>query len=273
MEILERARDWAQQDERVLGALVHGSAARGDTTPLSDVDLIVVAHTGKREAIWADRDEISRHLLGAEVVVAHEVPHQRPFRWQACTADLRMLDLALDEGAIDMWSGLAGEVEFLVDRGGLAQQRRAWIDGSEPPGYDVVGRDDETWAILSWLAGALLHGRVWLVRWGVTDLIGQRIVPVSDRPGYALGSTSADSSLVQRLEDTLPASLQRTELARSLQRTAHLYRDLVAEWAARAGRAPPSSPLAPAVLDVLDRLVSAKGQNRNQASRAARSER
>jgi len=126
-QIVERARAWAIRDERVRGALVHGSAARDDTTPLSDVDLIVVAQPGQREAIWSERSRISRDLLGADVVEAHEVPHQRPFRWQARTADLRMLDLALDESSIEMWSGLVGEVEFLVDRADLARDREAWI--------------------------------------------------------------------------------------------------------------------------------------------------
>jgi hypothetical protein len=220
-----------RRDERVLGAFVHGSAARGDVTPLSDVDLIVVAHVGRREELWADRDQISRILLGADVVEAHEVPHQRPFRWQARTADLQMLDLALDEGAIDLWPGLAGDVEFLVDRGALQQQRLDWLADFEPHSYDVAGQDDETWGILSWLAGALLHGRVWLVRWGVTDLIGRRVVPVTDRPGYAVGSAEEDATLIRRLENALPTSMLRAELARSLQQTARLYRDLLADWA------------------------------------------
>jgi predicted nucleotidyltransferase len=260
MEIVERAREWADRDERVLGAFVHGSTARGDVTPLSDVDLIVVAHFGLREEIWAEREHLSRMLLGAAVVEAHEVPHQRPYRWQARTADLRMLDLALDEGAIDLWAGLAGEVQCLVDRGGLQQQRLDWLADFQPPSYDVIGADDETWAILSWLAGALLHGRTWQVRWGVTEVIGRRIVPITDRPGYAVGSTGADANLIERLEDALPASLLRAELARSLRQTARLYRELVAEWAIRTGSTPPSSLLAPAVLDVLDRLVTGQGE-------------
>jgi predicted nucleotidyltransferase len=259
-EIVERAREWVHRDERVLGAFVHGSAARGDVTPLSDVDLIVVAYPGRREEIWAERDQISRTLLGAAVVAAHEVPHQRPFRWQARTADLRMLDLALDEGAIDMWPGLAGDMTCLLDRGGLQQQRMSWIAGYEPPAYDVAGADDQTWALLSWLAGALLHGRVVLVHRGITDLIGYRIVPVSGRPGYGLGSAEEDAALIERLEDALPHSLRRAELARSLQQTAQLYRDLVAGWATRTGATPPSSPLAPAVLDALNKLVTGNGE-------------
>jgi len=134
------------QDERVLGAFVHGSAARDDVTPLSDVDLIVVAYPGRREEIWVERNQISRTLLGAPVAEAHEVPHQRPFRWQARAADLRMLDLALDEGAIDMWPGLAGDMTCLLDRGDLQQQRMGWIAGYEPPVYDVARADDQTWA-------------------------------------------------------------------------------------------------------------------------------
>ena len=81
--------------------LIEGGLAEGQdlvtAAEAHDVDLIVVAHPGRREEIWAERDQIGRTLLGAEVVEAHEVPHQRPFRWQAYTADLRKLDLALDE--------------------------------------------------------------------------------------------------------------------------------------------------------------------------------
>jgi predicted nucleotidyltransferase len=259
-EIVERAREWADQDARVLGAFVHGSAARGDVTPLSDVDLIVVARPGRREEIWAERDQLSRTLLGAEVVEAHEVPHQRPFRWQALTADLRKLDLALDEGTIDMWPGLVGDMTCLLDRGDLDQQRMAWIAGYEPPVYDVAGADDALWSLLLWLSGALLHGRVLLVHRGITDVIGYRVAPVSGRPGYALGSGDDDDALVERLDDALPHSLRRAELARSLRQTALLYRDLVAGWAARTGAIAPSSPLAPAVLDALDKLVAGNGE-------------
>jgi predicted nucleotidyltransferase len=259
-EIVERAREWARQDERVLGAFVHGSAARGDVTPLSDVDLIVVARPGRRAEIWAERDQIGRILLGAPVVEAHEVPHQRPFRWQARTADLRMLDLALDEGAIDMWPGLVGDMTCLLDRGDLKRQRMSWVAGHEPPVYDVAGADDQTWALLSWLASALLHGRVLLVHRGITDLIGYRIVPVSGRPGYGLGGADEDAALIERLEDALPHSLHRAELARSLKQTAQLYSDLVADWATRTSATPPSSPLAPAVLDALNKLVTGSGE-------------
>ena len=244
----------------MLGAFVHGSAARGDVTPLSDVDLIVVAYPGRREEIWAERDQISRTLLSAAVAEAHDVPHQRPFRWQARTADLRMLDLALDEGALDMWPGLVGDMTCLLDRGDLQQQRMGWVAGHEPPVYDVAGADDQTWGLLSWLAGAPLHGRVLLVHRGITDLIGYRIIPVSGRPGYGLGSAEEDAAFVERLEDALPHSLRRAELARSLRQTAQLYRDLVAGWATRTGTTPPSSPLAPAVLDALNKLVTGNGE-------------
>jgi predicted nucleotidyltransferase len=259
-EIVERAREWVHQDERVLGAFVHGSAASGEVTPLSDVDLIVVAYPGRREEIWAERDQISRTLLGAAVVDAHEVPHQRPFRWQAHTADLRKLDLALDEGAIDMWPGLAGDMTCLLDRGDLQQQRMGWLAGYQPPAYDVAGADDRTWGLLWWLAGALLHGRVLLVHRGITDLIGYRIVPVSGRPGYGLGSAGEDAALIEQIENALPHSLRRAELARSLLQTAQLYLELLAGWATRTGITAPSSPLAPAVLDALTKLVSGHGE-------------
>jgi hypothetical protein len=260
MEIVERAREWVQHDERVLGAFVHGSAARGAVTPLSDVDLIVVAQPGRRAEIWAEREQLTAMLLGGSAAEAHEVPHQRPFRWQARTADLDMLDLALDDGAIEMWAGLVGDVKWLVDRGELEQQRQDWISRYEPPTYDVVGSDDQTWGILSWLAGSLLHGRRLLVHRGITDVIGNLIVPITDRPGYWLGSTDEDAALIERVDEALPHSLSPAELARSLQQTALLYRDVLADWAIRTGVAPPSSPLAHGVLDALDRLNVGKGE-------------
>lgn len=116
MKILDRARAWVADDERVRAALVHGSAAKGDLTPLSDLDLIIVAEPGRRDAIWAEREQLTRRLLGADPAQSNEVPHQRPYRWQARTADLDMLDLTVDEGAVDVWIGLAGPVDFLVDR-------------------------------------------------------------------------------------------------------------------------------------------------------------
>jgi predicted nucleotidyltransferase len=193
-EIVERAREWVHRDERVLGAFVHGSAARGDVTPLSDVDLIVVAHLGRREEIWAERDQVSRTLLGATVAEAHEVPHQRPFRWQARAADLRMLDLALDEGTIEMWPGLVGDMTCLLDRGDLQQQRAGWLAGYQLPVYDVAGADGQTWGLLAWLAGALLHGRVVLVHRAITDLIGNR----SSRSAVVPGTGSAAPRRIPR---------------------------------------------------------------------------
>jgi hypothetical protein len=173
---------------------------------------------------------------------------------------LRKLDLALDEGAISMWPGLAGDMTCLLDRGDLQQQRAGWVAGYEPPVYDVAGADDDTWGILSWLAGALLHGRVLLVHRGITDVISNQVVPVSGRPVYGLGSAGEDATLIERLEDALPHSLRRAELARSLQQTAQLYRDLVVGWATRTGATPPSSPLAPAVRDALNKLVAGNGE-------------
>lgn len=258
-EIVERARAWARTDERVLAALVHGSVARGDTTPLSDVDLVVVTRPGLREQLWAERDALARRLLAADVAVAHDVPHQRPFRWQARTAGLQMLDLSLDDGELAMWPGLAGEVEFLVDRGGVRAHRDAWLASVDRRGPDVVAGDDQVWSILAWLAGGLLHGRVWLVRWGITDLLGQRVIPVRGQDAITVGTAAADP-LGSRLDAALPASSTRSELARALRQTARLYGELVAEWAARTGSRPPASPMAPAVLDTLDRLVAGQGE-------------
>jgi len=98
------------------------------------------------------------------------------------------------------------------------------------------------------------------VRWGITDLIGRRILPVTDQLEYTIGVSSADRPLIEQLHAALPGSMDRAELARSLQCVADLYEHLVADWAGRTGAHAPSSPFAPAVRDVLRRLVEGGGE-------------
>ena len=254
LAVRDRAASWAKTDDRVLVALVHGSVASGAVTELSDVDLVVVTKPGLRDAVWSDRAALSEQLLGAPVVEAHDVPHQRPYRWQARAANLCGLDLTLDDGTVDWWPGLAHEVTFLVDRSGAAAARAEWMTREREPEFDVLAADNETWALISWVAGCLLHGRTMLARLVLGDLVAARVAPVAGQPLYAI-----DGSLRDRFEPTLPTSFDPLDITRALRAAADLYEELLAEWAVTTGCSVPVSLFRPAVRTVLDRLEDGSG--------------
>ena len=102
-EALERARAWAEAEPRIAAAFYHGSLAHDDDNDLSDLDLIIVAHEGKRDELWAERASIAARVLGAAIAWSWELPWQRPYRYQAWLADLAMLDFTLDEGKVAAW--------------------------------------------------------------------------------------------------------------------------------------------------------------------------
>jgi hypothetical protein len=257
LDILARARDWVTGDARVRAALVHGSLARGTATALSDVDLVVVAEPGQREAIWAERREITRRLLNADPVVSWEVPHQRPFRWQARTSELDMLDLTVDENTVAVWVGLTGAVEFLADRADVRTEFETARAGLIPPEYDAVGECDGTWGLFAWLAGALLQRRTLIVRAGIGDLVFRRLLPLLERSPYEVGSVDdhVDQATVARLDKVYPRNCQPAELARALHEAAGWYADLLTSWSGRTGRPRPRSGLESRTIDVLRQLA------------------
>jgi predicted nucleotidyltransferase len=54
---------------RVRAAIVHGSTVLGRLTPLSDLELIVIAEPGQQDAIWEDRILIATRILGTPPAV------------------------------------------------------------------------------------------------------------------------------------------------------------------------------------------------------------
>jgi hypothetical protein len=152
--------------------------------------------------------------------------------------------------------GLAHDVEFLVDRVDAAGARAAWMAQGDAAGYDVAGADDETWAMLSWVAGCLLHGRTMLARFALCDLIAARVVPVTGKSLYAV-----DGELWARFEPTVPQSFDSVEISRALRATVVLYEQLVTQWAAAADVAVPTAAFRPAVINILERLEAGGGDS------------
>lgn len=258
LQILHRARAWVTEDLRVRAALVLGSVVQGTVTPLSDLDLLVVAQPGEREALWADRERLSRRLLGAPVV-ASAAPYGLPNRWQARTADLDQLDLTIDEGSVRVWYGFEGPVEFLIDRAGVREafDRDLAAQARPAPPHDAAAACDATWSEIAKLAALLLHDRTLTVRTGLNTLITSRLLPLLDRDPYRIGTVhdQHDRELINDLERLFPARGDRTELGRALRTAAEEYARLLTAWADRTGRPRPESGLEPGVFRALDRLI------------------
>jgi hypothetical protein len=250
---LERAREWAQSDRRVIAAFIHGSVAHNDDNELSDLDFIVVAHDGKRDELWAEREKIAARILGAGIAWSWELPWQRPFRYQAWLDDLSMLDFTLDEGKVFAWYGLAGGVAALVDRGGVEGQLRVDMAALGRLDYDAPAFDASTWTLFNWLAGRLLHAQSWFVRASLHDPLANRIVPLLGATTYSAERELPPEDLAE-LTAAGPASSEPAELLRALRATVALYDLALDRWAARTGRARPQHPLAPAIRARIERL-------------------
>ncbi|MBA8794043.1 putative nucleotidyltransferase [Friedmanniella endophytica] len=256
-ETLERARRWVRVDVRIRAALIHGSVVQGDTTPLSDLDLIVIAEPGERDAIWADRLSITDRLLGAPAAVTEVLP-QRPYRWQARTLDLAMLDFTIDETYMAMWDGFEGPVEFLIDRADVqARFEQDMAAQATPSAFDARVDCDDTWGRLAKLTALTLHGRRHIARTGLHDLIGNNLLTLLDRDPYRIGSIgdAHDVQLVQQLDFIYPASSEPAELQRALMATAHWYGELLTAWAARTGKDRPTCPIEGPVTEAIQTLA------------------
>ncbi len=243
----DRARSWATADDRVSAAVVYGSVARGTEHAYSDLDLLVVARDGRRESLWNDRAAVAAELLGAPPGFTMEPFWQRPHRYQAWSGDgATMIDLTLDEKTTAPWGGVAGPLEVLVDRDGVAAGLQAAMDGWTAPEADATLLDPTTWPWLAYLDGHLRKGNTWIVRAGCYDTLGNRVVALLGAAPHDVHE-ALPSELQHALADAAPRSSELPELRRALAATVALYDLALDAWAERTGRPRPEHPLAPMV--------------------------
>ena len=245
-EMAERAAWWARAEPAVRAAVVYGSVAQGTADGESDLDLVVVAGPGQRDALWDRREQISEQLHDAPVVRSQEPFWQRPFRYQTWQGDLTELDLTFDEGHVAPWAALARGFRMLVDKGGVEAQLRSDLDGWRPPEVDAAASEPGTWLWLAYLRGKLRHGETWMVRYGVMDTLNNRVLPLLGTAGHS-AARDLDAAALARLEEAAPVSCDPDELLRSLRATARVYAWALDVWAERTGRDRPRNALTPAI--------------------------
>jgi predicted nucleotidyltransferase len=243
----ERAAAWATEDDRVSAAIVYGSVARGDENEWSDLDLVIVTRAGQRDAVWAERHQLAARLLDSEIASAQEPTCLRPFGYQDFGTDLvTMLDLTLDEVDAWVWAGIVTNFTALVDKDGasdrLASAAAAWV----APEFDAAALDPSTWPWFAHLDAHLRRGHHWIVRAGLYDTLGNRVVALlGAAPNIAESALSPEQ--LAALYDAAPRSSDADELRRAMRATVELYDHALDVWAARTGRPRPQHPLAPSI--------------------------
>jgi hypothetical protein len=230
--------------------VVYGSLAQGTADDDSDLDVIIVAEPGQRDALWDRREQISDLLHGQHAVWCQEPVWQRPYRYQSWDEKLTELDLTLDEEHARVWAALTRGFLAVVDKADVAARLRSDLASWQPTEFDAPALDGGTWGWLNYLRGKLRHGEAWMVRYGVMDTLNSRVLPLLGTAGHS-AHHGLDAADIDRVHRAAPTSGEPTELRRSLRATAELYAWALDRWSQRTGRPAPRSPLAPAVMGKL----------------------
>ncbi len=246
----ERAAAWAESDAAVCAMIVYGSLAQGTADDDSDLDVIIVAEPGQREALWGRREQISDLVHGHHAVWHQEPLWQRPYRYQSWDEELNELDLTLDEEHASPWSALTRGFLPVVDKAQVTARLRADLATWQPSEFDAAAFDGGTWTWLNYLRGKLRHREAWVVRYGVMDTLNSRVLPLLGTAGHS-AHHGLDAADIDRIHRAAPASSEPAELRRSLRATAELYAWALDRWSQRTGQPAPRSPLAPAIMDKL----------------------
>ena len=249
-QMAQKAAEWAESDTAVRAMIVYGSVAQGTADEDSDLDVIIVAEPGQRDALWDRREQISDLIHGHHAAWRQEPAWQRPYWYQTWDEKLTELDLTLDEEHAAPWAALTRGFLAVVDKAEVAARLRSDLAEWRPREFDAPKFDDSTWSWLNYLLGKLRHGEAWAVRYGVMDTLGNRVLPLL---GTAYHSAHHDLTPadIDRVHSAAPTSADPAELRRSLRATAELYAWALDRWSQRTEQPAPQSPLAPAVMEKL----------------------
>lgn len=221
--VLETARRWAESDPRVRALLVTGSLGRGQADALSDVDLIIVAEPGRRDALWRDRRALPE-TLGRPVAVFKDAPWHGPYVAIAIFEGPLKVDLTFEEGEAPPSEWLRGGYLVLMDRGGVEKRLRRRLASFRPPPFrpeDFAELDGHAWDWAWWLYVKLARGERWLVYAELAKylegIVAPAYNPLAGTP--ASGTYGLDRRLSVSVIGQMEASLARSPTPRELHRS------------------------------------------------------
>jgi predicted nucleotidyltransferase len=233
--LVEAATRWAEAEPRVTALVLKGSLAQGKGDELSDVDLIAVTEPGKREELWAEREEIVRRF-GKPLGVFREAEWATPYMVIALYDGPLKLDLAFEAERLapDPW---------LRDGYEVLSGNVAAPELSEPPRFgaesDLRELDAHAWDYAFWLHVKLERDERWvayLELGGFLHHIVLLALNAARDEGWAAGrgvDRRLSPETVAALEAAVPRSAKPRELRRALLAAAELYAEAREELKAR----------------------------------------
>ena len=216
----ERLLARAREDDRIVGAALTGSAARGEEDRWSDVDLfLAVAASAGRDQVMADWTRLMRDEEGA-------VHH-----WDLPSGDA-VYRVFLIESGLQVDIAFTPQSAFAARGPSFRTLFGEAVDApaAEPPAFaDVAG--------LGWLS--VLHaytrierGKPWEAAYWIASARDQTLALAclrhGESPAYARGVDRLSTDVTAPLATTLVASLEPAELRRALREARRCLLDEVA---------------------------------------------
>jgi predicted nucleotidyltransferase len=232
--VLDAARAWAADEPRVRALLLKGSLGRGGGDERSDLDLVIVAESGRRDELWAERRAIAERL-GRPLGLFRDVALWEPPNLAiALYAGPLKVDLFFQDGEVEPSGWLLEGFEALVDKDEVGAQLRARLESFRPRALDplhddLAELDAHAWDFALWLDRKLELGERWAVylelphyaEWIV--LTAWNALAGEGWRGSIGVATRIDPGRLARLEGALPRGTEPGELRRSIRALVELY--------------------------------------------------
>jgi predicted nucleotidyltransferase len=211
------------RDERVEGVLVVGSGAHGFADEYSDLDLGVIMRTGDPAAFaleWAAR-------LESELPVVHRFGDDRGEAGYVIGLLLEnFLEVDIGFLRIDQMAERGMPWAIAFDRSGAVERRQRSLEPASEDAEQAYRRTvDGIWHWITHARVAIARGRVLLaltdldeVRMGILRVAAIRL-GISNRKDV----DRLPREVRDRVEESLPRSLEPQELARALGASAHAF--------------------------------------------------
>lgn len=231
--LLERAVNYFQSDDRVIGMILGGSLAHGAGDFYSDVDLYIVARDEAFEAVFDERDVATR-TIGPPLFrfIVDPIPGGSRDYIVMYPGPVKLDLMYYRESDVlpaPKWAGCA----MLTDASGLIQDVLVGSRDLAPPAPisdELLVLDQRFWTLCWYVFGKIMRGELWEALDGIHTVRSDILLPMLDRAagrpyeGYRRLETKLDFEMVERLADTL-ASLEGEAVYDALQAEISLYCD------------------------------------------------
>jgi predicted nucleotidyltransferase len=231
--LLERAMNYFQGDDRVVGMILGGSLAHGTADFYSDVDLYIVARDESFEAVFDERD-VAAEALGSHLFRFAVDPITRGSQdyYVAYRGPIKFDFMYYRESEVvpgPKWIGCPA----LKDTTGLVNDVLTRSrDLPPPPTQEVLLHlNQKFWTWCWYVFGKIMRGELWEALDGLHTVRRDALLPMLDwtsgRPheGYRRLERKLDPEMAERLAATV-APLEAEALHDALQAAIVLFCDL-----------------------------------------------